>query len=107
MADDRKELRDGGIEAKGTMVGLAVDGHAAASPDDTQRKQETYAIIMHVRARHLGGRDMLCLHASACSTRHLGTLDSRPSTLYSPFRRQGLLGSRPSARALLEVGAGA
>ena len=35
------ESRDGGIEVEGTMVGLAVDGHAAASPDDVQRKQET------------------------------------------------------------------
>ena len=35
------DLYDGGIEAEGTMVGLAVDGHAAAFPDDCHRKRET------------------------------------------------------------------
>jgi hypothetical protein len=35
------ELGDGRIEAAGAMVGLAVGGHAAASPDDSHRRHET------------------------------------------------------------------
>ena len=34
----RMELGDSGIEAAGAMVGFAVDGHAAASPDDSQTR---------------------------------------------------------------------
>ena len=41
MADDRMELGDGGIEAACAMVGLRIDGHAATSPDDSQRRQES------------------------------------------------------------------
>ena len=36
------ELGDNRVESGGTMVGLAVDGHVAASLDDGQRKQETW-----------------------------------------------------------------
>ena len=41
MADDGMEPHDVRIEAEGRMVGLAVNGHAAASLDNDQRKQET------------------------------------------------------------------
>jgi hypothetical protein len=40
-AEERMELGDGGIEAAGAMVGLVVDGHAAAFPGNSHRRQET------------------------------------------------------------------
>ena len=49
MADDRMELGNDGIEAACAMAGLRIDGHAATSPDDSQRRQES----QHEQAKKL------------------------------------------------------
>ena len=63
MAYDGVELREGGVEAEVVMVGLAADGHATASLDDSQRKQETQYKQAARLARVILKADMVCQRA--------------------------------------------